>query len=158
MTDFWQGQMMTADAVFELTGQHIDPNILTVHPTGNMVHVLLEEPPKEYGSIIIPEAERGREQMGVGYIIATGPKAGSLVYSEGAPAIIGVIGGEGAETSACLLGLHVIFGSHVGMPLRVSMLDREFKASVLVMPSKDIRGVDTNPVPLTIRVEERSRE
>jgi hypothetical protein len=144
---------MTPEDVFELTGQHVHPEIFSVHPTGNLLHVLLELPPKEYGLIKLPESEVGKEKMGVGYIIAAGPRAGHTDYAIPGPSPVGVI----VPMSDKLLGLHVIFGSHTGMPLRVDMMDREFMSSVLVMSAKDIRGVDVNIKPLTTRVEERTK-
>jgi len=154
--DFWKGYIMKPEAVFELTGQHVHPDIFSVHPTGNLLHVVLEKEPKEFGSIIIPDSELGKEKMGIGYVIAAGPRAGHADYAVPGPSPVGVVG-EG-ESPECLLGLHVIFGSHTGMPLRVSMLDREFRSSVLVMSAKDIRGVDTNPISLTLRAEQRMRD
>lgn len=157
-TKFWTGYILTADEIFELTGQKIHPDILTVHPTGNLIHVLLEEPPKEFGMIKLPDSEIGKEKMGIGWIIAAGPRAGHPDYAVPSPSPIGIIGGgPGLEGPECLLGLHIIFGSHTGMPLRVSMLDREFRSSVLVMSAKDVRGVDTDPTSLSQRVEERSK-
>jgi hypothetical protein len=160
MMDFWKGAIMDPADVLELTGQSVNPEVFTIHPTGNLIHVLLEEEPEEFGSIIIPKTLMGLEQMGVGYIIAAGPMAGSPDYAIAIPSPIGVViraGGEDINSSG-LLGLHVIFGSHAGAPLRVSLLDREFRAPVLVMQSKDIKGVDTNPIPLTTRVVERSKK
>ncbi len=168
MSDFWHAQIMTGPAILELTGQEIHPDILTVHPTGNLIHVLLEPPPEEFGLIKIPDYIQSMEKMGVGYVIAAGPRAGHEDYAGVLSGSIGVIRGYLPGTSnsdvdlakalpALLLGLHVIFGSHTGMPLRVSLMDREFRAAVLVMSAKDIRGVDTNPVALTKRVEERMK-
>ena len=145
---------MKAEDILELTGQEIDPNVLTIHPTGNLVHVLLEPPPEEFGLIKIPDTIVNNEKMGVGYIIAAGPRAGHDDYAGLLSGAIGVI----AEEPEDLLGLHVIFASHAGVPLRVSMMDREFRAPVLIFQSKDMRGVDTNPVPLTTRVTERMKE
>jgi len=166
MSDFWRAQIMKAEEILELTGQEIAPDVLTVHPTGNLLHILLEPPPEEFGPIIIPEYIQSMEKMGVGYIIAAGPRAGHEDYASALSGPIGVIRGYLPGTSdsdvnpaealpALLLGLHVIFGSHTGMPLRVSMMDREFRAAVLVMSAKDIRGVDTNTVSLTRRVQDR---
>ncbi len=159
MSNFWQAQIMTSSAILELTHQVIHPDVLTIHPTGNLIHVILEPPPDEFGGIIIPDYIQSMEKMGVGYIIAAGPRAGHSDYAGSLSGAVGVIGDcKGDKTligfNTALLGLHVIFGSHTGMPLRVSLLDREFRAAVLVMSAKDIRGVDTNPIPLTTRVQE----
>lgn len=150
----WRGWVMSPQQVKELTGQKVHPEVFSVEPTGNLIHVLLEKEPKEYGSIIIPDHIASREKMGVGYIIAVGSAAGNPMYSVPGPSAIGVVRSAPID----LLGLHVIFGSHVGMPLRVTMLDRDFRAMVLVMSSKDIRGVDLNLEPLTDRAERRSKE
>jgi hypothetical protein len=160
MSDFWHAQIMKAHDILELTGQAVSLDVLTIHPTGNLVHVLLEPPPEEYGPIKIPDYIVSDEKMGVGYIIAAGPLAGDHIYENNLSGPIGVIQDSEVATdrSEVLLGLHVIFGSHTGMPLRVSMMDREFRAPVLVMSAKDIRGVDTNPTPLTKRIEERMKE
>jgi len=157
MSDFWQGQIMNGPDILSLTGLEIHPDVLTIHPTGNLIHVLLEPPPEEFGGIVIPDYIQSMEKMGVGYIIAAGPLAGSHIYEGNLSGPIGVIQDSEVATDGCevLLGLHVIFGSHTGMPLRVSMMDREFRAAVLVMSAKDIRGVDTNPTPLTTRVQEK---
>lgn len=161
MSDFWQAQIMTAPDIQKLTEQEIHPDILTVHPTGNLIHVLLEPPPEEFGLIKIPDYIQSMEKMGVGYIIAAGPRAGHSDYAGALSGPIGIIAhipdNEYDVSATNLLGLHVIFGSHTGMPLRVSLMDREFRAAVLVMSAKDIRGVDTNPIPLTRRVEERMK-
>ena len=156
---------MKAEDILELTGQEIHPDVLTVHPTGNLIHVLLEPPPEEFGLIKIPDYIQSMEKMGVGYVIAAGPRAGHPDYSRATSGPIGVVAELSVDIKSAdtypadhLLGLHVIFGSHTGMPLRVSMMDREFRAAVLVMSAKDIRGVDTNPVPLTKRVGERMKE
>jgi hypothetical protein len=157
--DFWKGAIMSQADVLELTGQLVNPETFSVHPTGNLIHVLLEEEPEEFGHIVIPKTLMGLEQMGVGYIIAAGPMAGSPDYAVAGPGVIGVVvsvRGENVDSSA-LLGLHVFFSSHVGSPLRVSLMDREFRAPVLQMSMKDIKGVDTNPIPLTTRVVERSK-
>jgi len=153
MPTFWKGHIMPQDEAEALSGQKIPDAIFGVHPTGNIIHVLVEEFPKEWKGIVLPDYARGMgEQMGIGYIIAAGPRAGHSDHAVNTGGAIGIIGGH--ENPSDLLGLHVIFASHVGMPLRVSVFDREFRAAVLVMTSKDIRGVDTNPVPLTKRVEE----
>jgi hypothetical protein len=155
--DYWRGYIMGADKILDLTKQEIHPEILTMEPTGNIIHVLLEVEPDQFGHIILPKGGMDfgtREKMGTGYIIAAGPMAGNLGYQIPGPGVIGVT----RATPEDLLGLHVIFGSSIGMPLRVSMLDREYKSSVIVMTSRDIRGVDLNPEPLTIRAERRSKE
>lgn len=154
--DFWKAAIMKPADIFELTGQTVNKHVFTVHPTGNLIHVLLEPPPGEYGHIKIPDTLVQLEKMGVGYIIAAGPMAGDPAYAAPGPAPIGVVTtpNEGGDASS-LLGLHVIFASHVGMPLRLDMLDREFRAPVIVMTSKDIRGVDENPVPLSTRAMEK---
>lgn len=149
----FHGFAMSPAAVETLTGQQVHPEVFSIEPTGNLIHVLLEPLPKEYGHIILPDAGT-QEKMGVGYIIAVGPMAGHPMYSVPGPSPIGVIRAAPID----LLGLHVIFGSHTGMPLRVTMLDREFRAMVLVMTTKDIRGVDINPKSLTVRAERRSKE
>ena len=156
--DFWKGAIMSQTDVLELTGQEPDSDIFTIYPTGNLIHVLLEKPPEEIGMIKIPEYLVDLEKMGVGYIIAVGPMAGAAAYANPSPSPIGVTSSPEKDDPASLLGLHVIFGSHAGMPLRVNVMDREFRAPVLVMTAKDIRGVDTNPVSLTTRVVERSKE
>ncbi len=165
MSNFQQAQIMKAQDILDLTGQKIDPDILTVHPTGNLIHVLLEKMPKEYGTIILPDTIGRDENMGAGYIIAAGSRAGHNDYAAPGPGAVGVIEGVEEYTEeneikwrtgpAQLLSLHVIFGSHTGMPLRVSMMDREFRSAVLVMSAKDIRGVDVNLTPLTKRVEDK---
>ena len=158
--DFWKGAIMSQAEAEKVTGQTINPEVFSVYPTGDLIHVLLEKEPEEFGGIIIPKTLLGLEQMGVGYIIAAGPMAGSPEYAKASPSPIGVTVPEGGEfkDSSCLLGLHVMFSSHTGCPLRVSLLDREFRAPVLQMRGKDIIGVDENPVPLTTRVVERSKE
>ena len=159
MSDFWRAQIMKAEEILSLTGQDVAPDVLTIHPTGNLIHVLLEPPPEEFGLIKIPDYIQSMEKMGVGYVIAAGPRAGHSDYAgvlSGAMGIIAHIKDNEYDNSPLnILGLHVIFGSHTGMPLRVSMMDREFRAAVLVMSAKDIRGVDTNPKSLTKRVEEK---
>ena len=154
--DFWKGSIMTRANVLELTKQEVDEAVFSIHPTGNLIHVLAEVPPEEYGLIKIPEHLVGMEKMGIGYIIAVGPMAGSPDYAVAGPGPVGVITNE--ETSEGLLGLHVIFGAHRGMPLRVNMLDREFRAQVYEMSPKDIVGVDENPIPLSTRVVERLKK
>ena len=149
----WGGFVMSPQAVYELSGQDVHPEVFSIEPTGNLIHVLVEEQPEEYGNIILPQ-NISRENMGVGYIIAAGPMAGNPGYSAATPSPIGVIRDSPLE----LLGLHVIFSQTVGMPLRVSMLDRAFRAAVLVMQAKDIRGIDNNSEQLTKRAERRSKE
>ena len=149
----WRGFVMSPSQAESVTGQKIHPEVFSVEPTGNLIHVVLEVEPKEYGHIVLPDFG-SQEKMGVGYIIAAGPMAGHPMYAVPGPSPIGVTRNSPID----LLGLHVIFGSHTGMPLRVTMLDREFRAMVLVMTAKDIRGVDTNPEPLTKRAERRSKE
>jgi hypothetical protein len=151
--DAWRGYIMLREDVEELTGQTVHPEVFSIEPTGNLIHVLVEEEPEEYGSIIIPKTVYNAERMGVGYIIAVGPVAGNVAYAHN-PGSIGVV----RESPPELLGLHVIFAAHMGVPLRVSMLDKEFRAAVLVMSSKDIRGVDQNPDTLTGRAVERSKK
>ena len=150
----WRGFVMLAEDIKELTKQTIHPEVLTAEPTGNLVHVLVEEEPEEYGNIVIPKTITNSERMGIGYIIAVGPQAGNPLYAQNSAGAIGVVRDHPTE----LLGLHVIFGAHLGMPLRVSMLDKEFRAAVIVLTSKDMRGVDTNPEPLTVRAVRRSKE
>ncbi len=43
--DFWKGAIMKPADVLELTGQTVLPETFSVHPTGNLIHVLLEEEP-----------------------------------------------------------------------------------------------------------------
>jgi len=152
--NFWVGHIMEADEILKRTGQKIHPDVLTVHPSGNLIHVLLEEPPSEWGLIKLPDTIVNLQPMGIGYIIAAGPRAGHTDYAIPGPSPVGVISG----TPLLLLGLHVVFGAHRGVPLRVSIMDRDFKAQVLIMSSKDIQGVDTNPEPLTDRATRRSKE
>ena len=140
----------------ELTGQKIPPAIFTVMPTGDLLHIVVEEPPEEFGLIKIPEHIKANERMGIGHIIAVGPRAGDPRGAVPGPSPMGIISETGDPTE--LLGLHVIFGSHVGMPLRVSMLDREFRAQVLVMRSRDIRGEDSNPLPLKVRSDQEGAD
>ena len=149
----WRGWVMSPRQVLELTKQTVHPEVFSIEPTGNLIHVLLETPPEEYGHIILPK-NISQENMGVGYIIAVGPMAGDPRYAVPSPAPIGVVRNSPID----LLGLHVIFSATVGMPLRVSMLDRKYMAAVLVMTAKDIRGVDLNAEPLTDRAERRSKE
>ncbi len=159
MNNFWQAQIMTQAAIEQLTGQLVNPLVLSIHPTGNLLHILMEKPPEEYSGIIIPDTLQGSgEQMGVGWIIAAGPRAGHSDYAASTTGVVGVIAGSDVNAPACLLGLHVIVGSHSGMPLRVDMLDREFRSAVLVLPTRDIKGVDTNQKSLTERVVEKSKE
>ena len=139
---------MDQEAAETLTGQTIQSEVFSVHPTGHLIHVLLETVPEEFGLIKIPDNIRDREKMGVGYIIAAGPRAGHTDFAIPTTSAVGLITSDDPES---LLGLHVIFGSHTGMALRLRILDREFQSAVVVMSSKDIRGVDTNPVPLSTR-------
>jgi hypothetical protein len=145
---------MLAEDITELTGQTVHPEVLTAEPTGNLIHILVEEEPDEYGSIVIPKGIVNAERMGVGYVIAVGPQAGNPMFAQNMGGAIGVIRDHPTE----ILGLHVIFGAHIGMPLRVSMLDKEFRAAVVVMSTKDVRAVDMNPEPLTKRAVRRSKE
>ncbi len=155
--DFWKGAIMKPADVFELTGQTVLPEIFSVHPTGNMIFVLPEEVPENYGHITIPDHLRGLERMGIGYIIAVGPKAGSPDYATPGPSPVGVIVGDIKSGPEDLLSLHVIFNSHRGTPLRLDIMDREFRAQVLMMSSKDILGVDENSKALSERAMERSK-
>lgn len=150
---YYQGHIMPQADAERLTGRRIHPEIFSIEPTGNLIHVILEQEPEEYGHIILPNIGNN-ENMGVGYIIAAGPVAGDPGYTTVGPGAIGVIAGHPSD----LLGLHVIFASHVGSPLRVSMLDREFRAAVLIMSSRDIRAVDQNLESLTERAKRRAKE
>jgi hypothetical protein len=140
--------------VKELTKQDVHPEVFGMEPTGNLIHVVLEVEPEEYGHIVIPKTVIEGTKMGCGYIMAVGPLAGSPQYAQGGGQAIGVL----AESPAQLLGFHVLFAQHIGVPIRVSMLDTEYKGAVLVMSSKDIRGVDSNTEPLTDRAMRRSKE
>ena len=148
------GVIIDRKLIETMTGQTITPEVFSVGPTGNLIHVVLEETPDEWGHIAIPEIVRSREVPGVGYIMAAGPQAGGKMYINNLSAPIGVTCSEPAQ----LLGLHVIFGAHTGMPLHMSVLDKRFESQVVVMSSKDIRGVDSNPEPLRNRLERRSKE
>ena len=144
---------MLPEDVKELTGQEVHPEVFSMEPTGNLIHVVLEKEPEEYGHIIIPKEMMDATKMGCGYIMAAGPVAGSPLYAGGMGAI-----GVTREDPTELLGLHVIFAQHIGVPIRVSMLETQYKGAVLVMTSKDIRAVDSNPEPLTDRAVKRSKE
>ena len=70
MSDFEVGCVLSSEAITALTGQVVLDDILGVHPTGNLIHVLLEEVPETYATIVIPQTQRDLERMGIGYIIA----------------------------------------------------------------------------------------
>jgi len=149
----WRGYIMLPEDVKELTGQDIHPEVFSMEPTGHLIHVVLEKEPDEYGHIVIPKAVIDGTKMGCGYIIAAGPLAGNPQYASSAGPV-GVIRDDPSK----LLGLHAIFAQHIGVPIRVSMLDSQYEGAVLVMSSKDIRGVDNNTEPLTDRAKRRSKE
>jgi hypothetical protein len=151
--DHWRGFIMLPEDVKELTKQDVHPEVFSMEPTGNLIHVVLEVEPDEYGHLVIPKSITDGTRMGCGYIIAVGPVAGSPQYATSAGAV-GVL----AQNPAQLLGYHVLFAAHIGVPIRVSMLDTEYKGAVLVMSSKDIRGVDCDAEPLTDRAMRRSKE
>ncbi len=151
---FNKGVIIDRELIEAITGQTITPEVFTVEPTGNLIHVVLEEVPDEWGHIKLPENLLSLEPPGAGYIMAAGPYAGSMMYVQPGAAPIGVTCSDPSQ----LLGLHVIFGSTTGMPLHMSILDRKFESQVLVMTSKDVRGIDFNVEPLRDRLERRSKE
>lgn len=133
--------------LIESTGQNVHPEIYSTLPTGNLIYVVPEKAPETHGLIKLPAGTTDRP--GMGYIIAAGPQAGDIVYTGNPVAPVGII----ADKPQDLLGLHVVFGASVGMPLRMDITDREFMAAVLIMTSKDIRAVDSNPESLVSRIE-----
>ena len=133
-----------------VTGQTIHPGIFDMFPTGNLIHVVVEKNPEEYGAIKLPDTIH-KEPAGVGYVIAAGPYAGNQMYAQmGGVSAIGVI----CESPSDLLGLHCMFGQHVGVPIRLSMLERKYNGQVFIMTSRDLMLIDTNPKSLVQRVQD----
>jgi hypothetical protein len=129
----------------ELTGQKIHPDAFQIIPQGSRVHVVLEEVPEEYMGVLLTEESRSREPVGVGWILA----AGEGVMDPGP-----YPGGISGKPEA-LIYKHVIFSATMGMPIRFNLTDRDFKSQVVVMETRAIRGVDSNPKSHIQRLKER---
>jgi len=142
------GVQLSQAAAQSLTGQLIDPEIFDLCPTGNLLFCVVEKTPEDYGHIRM--VSNYKDPAGCGYIIACGPYAGSEP-SMGGVSAIGVVGDKPED----LLGLHVIFGAHSGVPIRVTMTEARFNAQVVMMASRDIQGIDQNPVPLGDRIQKK---
>lgn len=141
------GVSLTQDSAQELTGQKIDPEIFDLQPTGNLIFCCIEQTPEDYG--LIKMVTQYKEPPGCGYIIAAGPFAGQDPQTQGVSAI-GIVGRPEE-----LLGLHVIFGAHSGVPIRVNLTEGRYNGQVFMMPSKDIQAIDLNSKPLGDRIQER---
>ncbi len=147
------GVILTQEEAELLTGQSIHPDIFTIKPTGNLIFVVTEKLLNMHGKIIIPESAH-KPPAGVGYIIAAGPYAGHPNYALATGvASIGVI--CSANEPSALLGLHVLFGAHTGTPLHLSIKDPKWSAQVIMMVARDIQALDTNPVALVARVQDK---
>jgi hypothetical protein len=134
-----------------LTGQSIHPEVFDILPTGNLIFVVVEQAPPKYGEIHIPDSVH-KPPAGVGYVIAAGPQAGHPMYAENnGVAAIGAI----APQPQHLLGLHVLFGAHTGVPIKLSMLEAKYEGQVLMMVARDIQAIDLNPKSLCARVQEK---
>ncbi len=144
------GVILAQDVAERITGQKINPAIFDIIPTGNLIFVVVEENPDKRGLIILPETARG-EPAGVGHIIAAGPYAGHTMYATGGVAAVGVI----AANPEALLGLHVLFGMHVGTPIRLSLIEPKYNGQVYMMVARDIQAIDTNPIALGDRIQDK---
>ncbi len=144
------GVSLTQESAQTLTGQKIDPEIFDLHPTGNLLFICVEETPEDYG--LIKMVSQFKEPPGCGYIIAAGPFAGQVPQTQGISAI-GVVGDPHD-----LLGLHVIFGAHSGVPIRVNLTENRYNGQIFMMTSKDIQAIDLNPQTLGSRVQKKILE
>ncbi len=102
-------------------------------PTGARLFVVVDPTPSQVGGIIV--ATDYNEQVGVGIVCAVGCEVG-----------LGPVQYPGSamhDNPADLLYAEVIFGAHVGKPLRLDFVqDRHYSASILVMTSRDIWAVN----------------
>lgn len=143
-----RGHIAPQEFIEKLTGQKIHPDFFFVEPTGHLLHAVVDPVPKGWKGLKIPEDFRNRVMMGLGYVFAVGPLVGSLGAA--------YPGGCHCESPEDLLGLHVIFSSNAGVFLRDEVAGVEY-AKVVVMPDRDIRGVDWNPKTQLERAREREQ-
>ena len=143
------GVIAHRDVLEAICKQKINPAYFQCEPIGAMILVVEEEVPQQYGRIQLaddPESpHRSDGKMGVGYVLAAGPEAGKRSN------VINV--GPIVDTPDQLLYLHVIMGSTTGMPIRLSILDTEFRSKVFVMPARDLKAIDHNPGTMKERAE-----
>ena len=113
----------------EPTKIELNPSLWRFAPTGARIVVAVDPTPEVYLGILT--ATERNEQVGIGIVIAVGPQA-----HESPPQYPG---GVEADSPAELLYREVIFGAHVGKPLRLDFIrDSHYKADLLVMTSRDI--------------------
>ncbi len=148
------GHILVPEQAEEITGLKIAPEIFQMVPTGNLILVVVEPQPRSYGMIEIPDSVY-KAPVGCGYIIGVGPYAGDENFA--LRATVGAIGII-SQLPSDLLGAHVLFGQHTGVPIRTNMLEKKYEiedggGQVLIMTSRDIQVIDLNPEPLVKRVQ-----
>jgi len=131
----------------DLTRQKIHPCYFKVFPCGYRIHIVVEEPVEDIGSIKLPDSVRdaAANKMGLGYIMAVGPLAGETVP--------GSMQGVLSQSPEDLLGLHVVISAHAGVPLLLSF-DREYPAIILMLDTRNVQAVDNDLTPLKYRGSE----
>jgi len=134
---YWPSR--TDPSTEEAKPRRLAEKVFETMPTGSRVKVVLDEPPEvTEGGLTIPDTYRDATKMGAGIIVAAGPEAGVRddLPSPGAPATF---------CPEDLLYLHVLFGAHMGAPLRYTLLDRMWKSVVMEMSIRDIWEIDLRP-------------
>jgi len=142
------GASLDRESAEALTRQTISPEIFDMCPMGNLLFCVEEPEPEDYG--LIRMAKNFKEPSGIGYIIAAGPQAG-ISPQPGGIAAIGVLSNYPSD----LLGLHVLFGKFVGVPIQVNLTETNYTGQVIMMPSRDIQCIDRNPIPLGERIQKK---
>lgn len=135
MTEFKRAYMAEPEVLRDaLGGRYPHPDIFTLEPQGNRIHVILDPVPEQIGLIKLPQEYVNNERMGAGVVAAVGPEVGQAIPYPGGP----VMANPGE-----LLYAHVIFGAHVGKPLRLEFLrDHEFNSGAVVMADRDVWAVE----------------
>jgi len=121
----------------EISKQKIISRALDWMPLGARVIVVKDPVPTKIGSLFLSEQQRDQQQMGTGWIISAGPRAGKYDLAP--------VGNIRVDDPGKLLGLHVMFGFHAGKVMRFSVFDNEYESEVLAVAPVDIWAVDMNP-------------
>ena len=123
------------ERLYKILGSSINAEVWRYHITGHRLLVCPEPASRTYrGTILLPESavERGKLEMGAGWVIAAGPMAGT---SEG---LVPHPGGILCVDPSDLLGVHILYRSHQGINIRTGDDDTEFMGDLIILTDRDV--------------------
>ena len=145
------GYWLSHEEAERITRQKISSRVFDWSLAGNRMHVVIDEVPDKIGSVVLAESTKQSEQQGAGWIIAAGHEAGMTKMQASGNLEVAEGGNPGD-----LLGLHVAFRYNIGVTVRSSPLDSDYKSQVVAMMPSDVISVDMNPDPFA--AEEAAEE